>query len=89
MVVENAVEGNGTIFGELTAFLVELTRVVRTLARSICPALYIGEPFFQSSPALSDLRILHGRFAIPKIDIQPNGNKKSRMMFSCADQRCV
>jgi hypothetical protein len=50
MVVENAVEGSGTFFGEFTPFRVEFTRVVRTLARSIRPALDIGEPFFQSSP---------------------------------------
>src|SRR5437016_7789031 len=67
MVVENAVHGSGAIFGELTPFRVQLTRVVRTLASSIRPALHIGEPFFQSSPALSGLRILHRPFAIPMI----------------------
>jgi hypothetical protein len=71
MVVENAVEGSGAIFGELTPFRVELTRVVRTLASSIRPALDIGEPFFQSSTFLGGLRILHRPFAIPMIGIEP------------------
>ncbi len=69
MIVEDAVESRGTIFGELAPFCVELTRIVRTLARSIRPALYIGEPFFQGGPALSELRILHRRFAIAMIGI--------------------
>src|SRR6266702_7322744 len=67
MVVEDAIEGSSPFFGELTAFRVEFTGVLRTLACSICPALYIGEPFFQSSPFLGDLRILHRRFAIAMI----------------------
>src|SRR5712691_11230006 len=70
MVIEHAVESSGAIFGELAPFCVELTRIVRTLARSICPALDIGEPFFQGSPALSDLRILHGRLAIAMMGIE-------------------
>ncbi len=69
MIIEDTVESSGPFFGEPASLRVEFTRIVRTLARSIRPALYIGEPFFQGGPALSELRILHRRFAIAMIGI--------------------
>ena len=46
MIIEDTVESSGPFFGEPASLRVEFTRIVRTLARSIRPALYIGEPFF-------------------------------------------
>src|SRR5260221_52723 len=76
MIIEDTVEGSGPFFGEPAPLRVEFTRIVGTLACSICPPLHIGEPLLQSGPFLGDLRILDTRLRKPVIRIQTQGEQE-------------
>jgi len=53
--VEDALESICTLFGELTAFPVQLTRVVYPLAGSIGPPLHVVESSLEGFPLFRDL----------------------------------
>src|SRR5260370_2498260 len=62
MVIENAIERICPFFGLLTAFPVQLARIVHAFASSFCPAPHIVEPLLSRFPLCASLQSWLRRF---------------------------
>src|SRR2546430_298923 len=69
MIVEDTIEGICSLFRLLTAFLVQLARVVHPLAGSICPSLDIPQPPLEHLSLFCHFGVGDSDFRISMIDI--------------------
>src|SRR6266567_667433 len=70
MIIKDTVECIGVFFRLLTAFSVQLTRVVHALAGSNRPPLHILQPFLQGFSFFRHFGVGNGGFGIAVVDIE-------------------
>src|SRR5207247_2138820 len=75
MIVEDAVQFGRLLFGELTAFPVELARIVHALTSSIRPASHVVESPLEGFPLFRSLRIDDWCLGKPMIRVDAKRNE--------------